>query len=355
MEITAITAFPRQVKLKTPFKLALGELRDITTLIIKIETDDGVTGYGEASPYAPVNGETNETEQAALPVFVNALTGCDPRNLEQVHARMDVVMAGHTALKCGIDTACSDILGKAASLPLWQLLGGHSHIVTTDITIPIGTPAQMVVSARTYVAAGFTALKLKAGDNEAADIAAINAVCAAVGPTISVKVDANQAWTVSQTLRIAAQLRAPNLIAIEQPVPDWQLLSLPLLRAQSPVALMLDESIHNAHDAADAIRLNAADLINIKLAKSGGLFGAAAIDATAAAAGVPCMVGCNAETRLGTAASAHFIAAHENVHYGDIDSFMLLAETVWLSGGFTADGPTLTLSDRPGLGVDVRL
>lgn len=236
MEITAITAFPRQVKLKTPFKLALGELRDITTLIIKIETDDGVTGYGEASPYAPVNGETNETEQAALPVFVNALTGCDPRNLEQVHARMDVVMAGHTALKCGIDTACSDILGKAASLPLWQLLGGHSHIVTTDITIPIGTPTQMVASARTYVAAGFTALKLKAGDNEAADIAAINAVCAAVGPTISVKVDANQAWTVSQTLRIAAQLRAPNLIAIEQPVPDWQLLSLPLLRAQSHVA-----------------------------------------------------------------------------------------------------------------------
>lgn len=89
MEITAITAFPRQVKLKTPFKLALGELRDITTLIIKIETDDGVTGYGEASPYAPVNGETNETEQAALPVFVNTLTGCDPRNLEQVqHAWM---------------------------------------------------------------------------------------------------------------------------------------------------------------------------------------------------------------------------------------------------------------------------
>ena len=87
----------------------------------------------------------------------------------------------------------------------------------------------------------------------------------------------------------------------------------------------------------------------------GGLSGAAAIDATAAAAGVPCKVGCNAETRLGTAASAHFIAAHENVHYGDIDSFMLLAETDWLSGGFTADGPTLTLSDRPGLGVDVRL
>ena len=139
MQITAITAHPRPIKLKTPFKLALGELSAITTLIIKIETDTGMTGFGEASPYAPVNGETNETEQAALPTFAATLVGADPRNLEQVHARMDAVMAGHTALKCGIDVACSDILGKSAGMPLWQLFGGDRNTITTDITIPIGS------------------------------------------------------------------------------------------------------------------------------------------------------------------------------------------------------------------------
>lgn len=219
MQITAITAHPRPIKLKTPFKLALGELSAITTLIIKIETDTGMTGFGEASPYAPVNGETNETEQAALPTFAATLVGADPRNLEQVHARMDAVMAGHTALKCGIDVACSDILGKSAGMPLWQLFGGDRNTITTDITIPIGSAEEMVATAQQYVHAGFTALKLKAGNDELADIAAIKAVSAAVGPNISIKVDANQAWTAAQTRRIMAQLQLPNLIALEQPLP----------------------------------------------------------------------------------------------------------------------------------------
>ena len=355
MQITAITAHPRPIKLKTPFKLALGELSAITTLIIKVETDTGMTGFGEASPYAPVNGETNETEQAALPTFAEALVGADPRNLEQVHARMDAVMAGHTALKCGIDVACSDILGKSAGMPLWQLFGGDRNTITTDITIPIGSAEEMAATAQQYVSAGFTALKLKAGNDELADIAAIKAVSAAVGPNVSIKVDANQAWTAAQTRRIMAQLKLPNLIALEQPLPDWQLKKAPALRQELAVPLMLDESVHNAHDASAAVKLGASDLINIKLAKSGGFAGANAINAIAAAAGIGCMVGCNAETRLGTAASAHFIAAHANVRYGDVDSFMLLEETDWLTGGFEADGETLTLSDRPGLGVEVHL
>lgn len=355
MQITAITAHPRPVKLKKSFKIALGEIREVTALIIKIETDDGLVGFGEASPYAPVNGETNETEQAALPAFATALMGCDPRNLEQIHARMDATMIGHTALKCGIDCACFDILGKFAGMPLWQLLGGHSNTVTTDITIPIASVEEMVTAARHYVAAGFTALKLKAGDDEQTDIAAIKAVCEAVGPDVAVKVDANQAWTTAQTLRIMAQLQLPNLNALEQPLPAWQLGNAPALRQQLTVPLMLDESIHNAHDASLAVKLDAADLINIKLTKSAGFYGAGAINAIAEAAGVACMVGCNAETRLGTTASAHFIAAHANVRYADIDSFMLLTETDWLTGGFEADGPKLTLSDRPGLGIDVHL
>lgn len=240
-------------------------------------------------------------------------------------------------------------------MPLWQLFGGDRNTITTDITIPIGSAEEMAATAQQYVHAGFTALKLKAGNDELADIAAIKAVSAAVGPNVSIKVDANQAWTAAQTRRIMAQLQLPNLIALEQPLPDWQLMEAPALRQELSVPLMLDESVHNAHDASAAVKLGAADLINIKLAKSGGFAGATAINAIAAAAGIGCMVGCNAETRLGTAASAHFIAAHANVRYGDVDSFMLLEETDWLTGGFEADGETLTLSNRPGLGVEVHL
>ncbi|MBF5066890.1 dipeptide epimerase, partial [Salmonella enterica subsp. enterica serovar Istanbul] len=148
------------------------------------------------------------------------------------------------------------------------------NTITTDITIPIGSAEEMAATAQQYVSAGFTALKLKAGNDELADIAAIKAVSAAVGPNVSIKVDANQAWTAAQTRRIMAQLQLPNLIALEQPLPDWQLMEAPALRQELAVPWILDESVHNAHDASAAVKHGATDLINIKLAKSGGFAGA---------------------------------------------------------------------------------
>lgn len=354
MEITDIIAHKVKVKLTKPIKVTFGEIIDVETLIIRISTDTEIFGYGEACPFEPVTGESIDSELAALPLIIDSLRGKDPRNIENNHVLMEEAIVGHTALKAGIDIALYDILGKDAGLPVYQLLGGASNSIKTDITISIGEPEQMATEAQQYVSSGFSQLKVKAGIDPHADEQAIQAILNTVTPTTEIKVDANQGWTAKQTIAIMEKFKGTNLHAVEQPLPYWQHEQNKLIRQSITQNLMLDESVHSPSDAMTAIKNGEADLINIKLMKSKGIFGAEGINKIAESAGLNCMIGCMAETSIGICAAVHFAAAHSNVAYCDLDIFMMFKQPKWLlDKGFTQEQDRLQLSDKPGLGINV--
>lgn len=354
MQITHVEVIRQTVKLHKVFKISFATVSQVETLIVKVETDAGVTGYGECNPFEPVTGESIATETVALTAFAAALKGADPTCIEHVHEVMDTVMLGHTAAKAGLDMACYDILGKVAGLPVYKLLGGTSNTLTSDVTIGIESPDVMAADAKAWVAKGFRELKIKCGIDDAHDLAAIRAIRKAVGPDIDLRIDANQAWTPKRAARMMTAL-GDSVSAVEQPLPAGDLAAMPALRPLIAQEVMLDESVHDARDAMRAVTIGATDIINIKLQKSAGLYGAQQINAVAEAAGVACMLGCMVETRLGLTAAAHFVAAHHNVRYADLDAFLDFEELPEISGGFTNDGGVYTLLDKPGLGVDCTL
>ena len=243
MQITQVTVIPQTVKLHKVFKISFDSISELQTLIVKVETDAGVTGYGECSPYEPVTGENLATETAALQTYAAALRGVDPQRIEHVHEVLDQTMLGHTAAKAGIDMACYDILGKAAGVPVYKLLGGSSNHLTSDMTIGIDDVDVMAADAKAWVAKGFKELKIKCGIDDAHDIATIRAIRAAVGPDIDIRIDANQGWTAKQAARMMVAL-GNDVSAVEQPLPADQLAAMPALRPQIAQEVMLDESVH---------------------------------------------------------------------------------------------------------------
>lgn len=353
MQITRMSAQIIHMNLKEPLVVAFGTLTAIPMMLVRVETDTGLTGYGEVNPLALVTGESIDTEQAAFPLVEAALRGANPLAIAHAHEIMTATLVGHTALKAGIDLALYDILGKQAGAPLYQLLGGTSDQVETDITLTIAPVKAMMAEAKARVAEGFNILKVKVGVDLAHDDEAIAAILAAVGPTVQLRLDANQGWTPKTTISFMRRHAAPNLTLIEQPLPAADHADNALVRQGIDVPLVLDEAVHSPADALAAIRHDETDAINIKLMKCEGLFGAQQIAAITQAAQMSCMIGCMAESRLGIAAAVHFAAATKNVVYIDLDSHLLLADTPQFAGGFTQAGPLMTLTDAPGLGVTV--
>ena len=166
MKIERVEIAANKMMLRKPFKIALGVITEVSNLTIKVITDTGDFGIGEATPEPLVTGETLEGCEAALKLLADALTGEDPRQLSRIHSIMNQCMKGNGSAKAALDMACYDLLGKSTGLPLYQLLGGQDNQVETDMTISIDTPEVMAENAQLFVEQGFTALKIKVGLDE---------------------------------------------------------------------------------------------------------------------------------------------------------------------------------------------
>ncbi|MDO3408952.1 dipeptide epimerase [Saccharibacillus sp. CPCC 101409] len=353
MQIQSIEAKKIKLELLQPVKIAIGTLSRSETVIVRIVTDDGIVGCGEGSGVSFVTGETADTIDGAVRVLAEALIGRDALGIDRIHRIMDRTLVHNTSAKAAIDIALHDILGKAAKLPLHRLLGAVSGELETDKTVGIGPPEQMVRDALEMVVLGFGQLKIKAGLDPDADIEAVRLIREAVGPQVRLKVDANQGWSAKDALRAVRAMAECGVEAVEQPVPQWDTDGLALIRAQSPLDIMADESCFSPRDAALLVKREAVDLINIKLMKCGGLHRAMQINAVAEASGVGCMLGCMMESRIGIAAGAALVLSRPNFKYADLDSFMYFHEVPAIRGGFVFETPHIRLADGDGIGVEV--
>jgi L-alanine-DL-glutamate epimerase-like enolase superfamily enzyme len=345
------------IKLNGAIKVAFAEIDYCENVLVKIETDEYITGYGEAAPLAFVTGETADGVLAILEMLKPGLIGRNPLAVDDIHALIDSVAHGNPSAKCAIDLAIYDIRGKVMGKPVYQLLGGNNDIVQNDVTIGIAEPEEMVRLAKHYVEdKGYRILKVKAGIDPAQDVEALTRIRKAVGDGIRLRVDANQGYAAPVAIGVLEKFDALGVDAVEQCLPDWDFEGAAYVRSKAAgsIRLMLDESIHGPHDAMRAVRAGAADIFNIKLMKCGGLYPAEQISAIAAAGGVTCMVGCMLETRLAITAGLSLVAAKANVTEADCDSFLYYdAAQTGVTGGFTVENDLFRLNDEPGFGVQV--
>jgi L-alanine-DL-glutamate epimerase-like enolase superfamily enzyme len=350
IEDVEIYAF--NIPLTTPFRVALGTISVAENVLVRIRTNEGVTGWGEASPYSPVNGETQQTDVAVAPKLAAVLHGRDPFAIASANAEMDRVAVYNPSMKACLEMAMWDICGKIAGQPVYRLLGSVRDSFETDITVSLDSPQNMAEKAREFVQRGFKTLKVKLGESPEVDIERIRLVREAVGSGIKLRVDANQGWTPAQTVQALHGMEKYELQMCEQPVPYWDLPGLKHVRDNTSTPIMADEAVHSLHDAFTVLREDAVDVINIKLMKAGGILRSSQIATVAAAAGVTCMVGCMSETRLGLTAAAHVVASQANIIYADLDSFTELATDPVIGGMQLKDG-IVSIPDAPGLGVDI--
>jgi len=350
MRITDIRFRKMTFTFNEPFKISFAVIHGYDTLVLKIETDEGLVGYGEAAPMGFVTGDNLDTALAIGEEYRERLIGEDPLAIARIHQIMDGEYAGNTAIKAAIDMACYDLAAKKMGVPLWRYLGGCSPELVTDVTLGIDTPENMAAKAQEWVDVGFTEIKVKLGEDIKIDLARMKAIRKQVGPEIILRIDANQGWDVKESIRIAKALEELDIDLIEQPIPHWDLEGLRRVRDASVIPIAADESCHSPMDA---LKLTSCvDAMNIKLMKCGGIYHALKISSVAEAAGLFCMIGCMGESRIANAAGMHLAAAVPNIQKIDLD-VTFFAKGGQVTGGFESEGGRCTLGEKPGLGIEI--
>jgi len=335
-----------------PFTIATGTMDHAQNVFIRVHTDAGFYGVGECSAFPMIVGETQDTCLVMAREFAKLWKGKDALNIEERLQQLHNFTAHNTTIKSAFDMALYDIAAKNAGLPLYQFLGGEKRRVETDITIGIADPATMAQKALAFKETGAKILKVKLGKNASEDVERIEQIRAAVGNDLKIRIDANQGWSFDAAVYALQSLEEYDIEFCEQPMRTWYDDRLPELMTLSPVKIMADESVYNHHDARKQIATGSCDYINIKLAKSGGLFEAKKIHDLAAEHHIPCMMGGMLESRIALSAKLHFVYANPNMRFYDMDTCMLGHLEDPCIGGVTYDGYFLNIDDAPGIGAD---
>lgn len=341
------------VPLATPFKTALRTVENIEDVVVRITTDTGEVGYGEAPPTAVITGDTKDSIIGAIRDYISpAILGMEIENLDGIMQRLHGCIQKNTSAKACVDMAIYDLYGKRYNAPLYQLLGGARRELETDLTISVNPIDEMVRDSLDAVRRGYRILKTKVGKEGVRDIERIAAIREAVGKDVKIRVDANQGWTAKEAIRIltAMEDRGLDIELCEQPVKAHDLDGMRAVTRAVSTPILADESVFSAEDAVEIIRTHAADLINIKLMKTGGIYGALKICAIAETYGVECMVGCMLESKLAVTAGAHLAAAKGIVTRIDLDG-PSLCKTDPFEGGPDFLENRIVMNGLPGLGI----
>lgn len=353
MRIDKIELKHISIPLKKTFKTALRTVDSAENTVVLIHTDDGLTGFGEAPPTKAITGEDNESIRAAINEYIiPALTGQDMSDMDVLQQKLHGAVSGNNSAKAAVDMALYDLYTRQLGKPLYQYLGGYRNKVETDITISINEPEEMEADAAAAAEQGFSALKLKVGIDAGKDVQRVKCIRNAVGKDMKIRLDANQGWEVDEAIRTIRTLEDLDfdIELVEQPVKARDFAGLKKVKDNVNTIIMADESMFTAQDARELLEMQAADLLNIKLMKCGGIYKALQIVEIAEEYGVECMLGSMVESKISLTAAAHLAAAKKIITRVDLDAAILLKEDPVI-GGFHKNIPWFSLDDSPGLGI----
>ncbi|MFC4411750.1 mandelate racemase/muconate lactonizing enzyme family protein [Chungangia koreensis] len=343
------------VPLTKPFKTALRTVHTAESVFVRVICDNGLVGFGEAPPTHVITGDSIGSIRYAIEkVIAPQLIGMDLRNRESVFKKLNAAMIGNSSVKAAVDMAIFDLVSQAAGMPLAEFLGGYRTDIETNFTVSVNSPLEMADDAERYISDGFNVLKIKVGiDDIENDINRISGIRDRIGYDIKLRLDANQGWEPKAAVRAIGKMEDAGLDIelIEQPVKAHDIEGLKYVTDHSMTPIMADESVFSPSDACRLLQIRAADLINIKLMKAGGIYNALKINTLAEANGIQCMTGSMIETKLGITAAAHFAASQPNITRYDFDAPLMLSEDV-VAGGVVYTGRHVSLNTAPGLGLE---
>lgn len=353
--ISAIKTRVVSARYRRPFRISSGTSTELVSLVVEVHTADGAIGIGETSPMTAYTGETLAGVTAAIEEHLApALIGRDPLDRAGAHVVMDTVLRGQQVAKSGLDIALFDLAGRISGWPVHTLLGGSVRDrVQTTWVVGLGTLDEMAAEAAEYSAKGFSHLKVKGGHVPADDLELIRAVRAVIPADAELCLDANEGYDAT-ALPYLAKMADAGLTLLEQPLPRWDLDGLVRLRERLDVRLMVDESMHSLHDALEIARRGAADVLNIKILKVGGLHRALQIANVAEAAGLAVKVGSMPELGVATLAAVHLAAAVPGATVAaDLVGPLMVHEDPLAPTVFADCDGWIDVPKRPGLGHDV--
>lgn len=354
LKIDQVELYKLFIPLKDPFVISLGPIYNAESVVVVIRTNEGLTGFGECSPFMSINGESADTGMVVGQYFAQWLKGRDPLAIEENIAGMDKIIYGNSSIKSAFDMAMYDIASQKAGLPLYAYLGGNTgKTIITDYTVSIGEPGKMAQDALKIKEEGYPAIKIKLGNNGNTDVQRIRAIRELVGNEIPLRIDANQGWGVDEAISTLNALAPYGIQHCEEPIARWAFMQLPYVRQQSPIPIMSDESCGDDHDAERLIQLGACDYMNIKLGKSGGIFKGLKMVKLAEEARIHLQVGAFMESRLAMTAFAHFSLCSPAIEHFDFDTALMFSEDP-VSGGIVYErNGVVTVPEAIGLGATI--
>ena len=363
MKIKQVEAVHVKVPLENPYVYGRGAMTAFESVIVRITTDNGLTGFGESAPlFRSPTGDA----AALAPLFngpvAKALLGLDPFDLEKIVEQVLRLAKGNVDVVAGVDLALWDILGKSLDQPVYKLMGGAcQEMIAVDYTLSAVEPSAMAEKSQTLHKKGFQGMVVKVtGESIEKDVERVRAVREALPPACTVRVDCNGVFSVDGAIVLLQKIRDLGIEFVEQPIAQSDFEGLRRCR-QVGVPISIDESLVTLQDALAFVSNKALDVMNIKIPRVGGLFLAKKMAAIAAAAGLPIVVGGRTALELTRCASRHFAAsthgAMNRKHEGPGPASQALSDDV-VSRRTTIDmaaeaGGHVQVERSPGLGVEV--
>ncbi len=362
MRITRIESFPVRIPLKPERRMisSLGQHTVSDYVVVRVSTDAGIDGVGEATVMPRWSGETVWGATALIDnVLAPAVIGKDPHDIGSIDSAMERATALNWFAKSAIEMACWDIQGKEADKPVYELLGGAVRPLSIRCRFSMGAydPERARRRAIELLADGFSTFKVKVGTKPAEDIERVRIVREVIGPKHEIVIDANCGWDAPTAISSMEELKKYNIGLFEQPTTNGDYAALAEVRkAIRPTKVMADDIVFDLVHARECIRNNACDVVSLYPGKNGGIARTKQIVDYCASHGVACSIGSNLEWDIASAAMCHVVVACKNMQVetypGDIlgpeyHEFSIVKKPLEIKG------PVISITDRPGLGVEV--
>ncbi|MBL8851586.1 MAG: mandelate racemase/muconate lactonizing enzyme family protein [Planctomycetaceae bacterium] len=361
MRITRIVCLACRIPLRPERRMisSLGQHVVSEYPLVRVETDAGIDGVGEATVTAVWSGETVWGAQAVIErVFAPLLVGADPTDIGDIDRRMDAAAEGNWFAKSAIEMACWDILGKDAGKPVYDLLDGLVRPAEIACRFSMGAypPERVRNTVPDLVARGFQTIKVKVGQSIERDVERVALVRELIGPDRAIVIDANCGYSPVDAIEAARRMEPYAVGLFEQPTPRDDYEGLAEVRRNVSMPVMADDMVFTFNHARECLRHEAVDIISIYPGKCGGIRKCRNIAALAAEHGVACSIGSNLEWDVATAAMCHLVVGTPNMQVERVPGDILgpaYHEVRIATNPLNITGPVVTTPDGPGLGVEV--